>query len=221
MFSKRSRTIAVAGFAAMALVGFSACSSDSDDDAAATTTTATTTSSAAATTSETESMEADSELVGLGCAEYADANPTGPASVDGMAEDTVVVAASNNPMLSTLAAALSGEVNPDVDLVDTLNNGEFTVFAPVDSAFEKIDDATMETLKTDSELLTQILTYHVVSGQISPADIGGSQTTVEGSDVEVSGSGDNLKANDATVICGGIKTANATVYLIDSVMMPE
>ena len=108
-----------------------------------------------------------------------------------------------------------------MDLVDTLNSGEFTVFAPVNAAFDKIDDATMDTLSTDADLLTSILTYHVVPGQISPSDIDGSQTTVEGSDVEVTGSGDDLKVNDSTIICGGIKTANATVYLVDTVLMPE
>ena len=221
MFTKRSRNIAVAGFAAFALVGLSACSSDSDDSADSTTTATTATTSAAATTTESSDMDDDAELVGAGCAEYAEANPTGPASVDGMATEPVAVAASNNPMLSTLAAALSGEVNPDVDLVDTLNSGEFTVFAPVNSAFDKIDEATMDTLGTDADLLTKILTYHVVPGQISPADLDGDQTTVEGSDVKVTGSGDDLKINDSTVICGGIKTANATVYLLDTVMMPE
>ena len=66
-----------------------------------------------------------------------------------------------------------------------------------------------------------MLTYHVVPGQIAPDDIDGTtQTTVQGGDVEVTGSGDDLKVNGATVICGGVQTANATVYLIDSVLMP-
>ena len=80
------------------------------------------------------------------------------------------MAASNNPMLTTLTSALSGKLNPNVNLVDTLNgNREFTVFAPTDDAFAKIDPATIEKLKTDSDLLTSILTYHVVPGQASPA----------------------------------------------------
>ena len=137
-----------------------------------------------------------------------------------MSQDPVAVAASNNPLLTTLVSAVSGELNPDVNLVDTLNGSEFTVFAPVDDAFAKIDDATIETLKTDSDMLTKILTYHVVPGQIEPADIAGMHTTVEGSDVEVTGSGDDWMVNDATVICGGVQTANATVYLIDTVLMP-
>ena len=66
-----------------------------------------------------------------------------PGSVSGMAEDPVAVAASNNPLLKTLVAAVSGQLNPDVDLVDTLNGGEFTVFAPVDDAFAKLAQATV------------------------------------------------------------------------------
>ena len=144
----------------------------------------------------------------------------GAGSVDGMALDPVATAASNNPLLTTLVAAVSGQLNPDVNLVDTLNGDEFTVFAPVDDAFAKIDAATIDTLKTDAATLTGILTYHVVPGQLSPAMIVGTQTTVQGGTVEVTGSGDTLKVNGANVICGGVQTANATVYLIDSVLMP-
>ena len=165
-------------------------------------------------------MDPAANLVGPGCAAYADAVPDGAGSVEGMSQDPVAVAASNNPLLTTLVAAVSGQLNPDVDLVDTLNGGEFTVFAPVDDAFAKIDPATIEALKTDSATLSSILTYHVVPGQIEPADIDGMHTTVQGADLEVTGSGDDLKVNGASVICGGVQTANATVYLIDTVLMP-
>jgi uncharacterized surface protein with fasciclin (FAS1) repeats len=147
--------------------------------------------------------------------------PDGAGSVSGMAQDPVATAASNNPLLTTLTAAVSGQLNPQVNLVDTLNSGQFTVFAPVDAAFAKVDPATIETLKTDPALLTKVLTYHVVPGQIAPSDIDGQHTTVEGGTVTVTGSGDDLKVNDAGVICGGVQTANATVYLIDSVLMPQ
>jgi uncharacterized surface protein with fasciclin (FAS1) repeats len=159
-------------------------------------------------------------LVGAGCADYAKANPSGAGSVGGMAQAKVAEAATANPLLKTLVAAVSGKVNPDVNLVDTLDGGEFTVFAPVDTAFAKVDAATMGKLKTDKDLLTSILTYHVIAGQIAPDKIVGTHKTVQGGDVTVTGSGDNLKVGDATVICGGVKTANATVYLIDSVLSP-
>jgi uncharacterized surface protein with fasciclin (FAS1) repeats len=172
-----------------------------------------------------ESMQADpaANLVGPGCADYAEAVPDGAGSVEGMAQDPVAVAASNNPLLKTLVAAVSGGLNPKVNLVDTLNGDEFTVFAPVDDAFAELPKKTVSSLAEpkNAETLSSVLTYHVVPGQIAPDEIAGEQTTVQGGTVEVSGSGDQLKVNDANVICGGVQTANATVYLIDSVLMPS
>jgi uncharacterized surface protein with fasciclin (FAS1) repeats len=160
-------------------------------------------------------------LVGTGCAAYAEQVPQGPGSVAGMAQDPVAVAASNNPMLKTLTQALSGQLNPNVNLVETLNsNPALTVFAPTDDAFAKLDPATIETLKTDSDLLTSILTYHVVEGQASPSAVAGEHTTLEGGSVNVTGAGPDLKVNDAGLVCGGVQTANATVYMIDTVLMP-
>jgi len=167
-----------------------------------------------------ETMDPAANLVGPGCEAYAEQVPDGGGSIEGMSQDPVAVAASNNPLLTTLVSAVSGQLNPDVNLVDTLNGDEFTVFAPVDDAFAKIDAATIESLKTDTDTLTSILTYHVVPGQIAPSDIEGMHTTVQGADLEVTGSGDEWMVNDANVICGGVQTANATVYLIDSVLMP-
>ncbi|MFD4264367.1 fasciclin domain-containing protein [Rhodococcus sp. NPDC058481] len=209
-----ARIFAVAVAASVTLIGVSACSSDSNDS-----------SPAASPSSDAMSPEAMADpaanLVGPGCAEYAAAVPQGGGSISGMAKDPVAVAASNNPLLTTLVSAVSGKLNPDVNLVDTLNGGQFTVFAPVDDAFGKVDPATIDTLKTDDALLTTVLTYHVVPGRIAPSEIAGPHPTVEGGTVTVTGSGDALKVNDANVICGGVSTANATVYLIDSVLMPR
>jgi uncharacterized surface protein with fasciclin (FAS1) repeats len=161
------------------------------------------------------------DLIGSGCAGYAKTVPNGPGSVAGMAQDPVAVAASNNPVLTTLTSALSGKLNPNVNLVETLNsNPGLTVFAPTDDAFAKIDPATLEKLKTDSDLLTKILTYHVVEGQASPTAVVGDHKTLEGGSVKVAGAGPDLKINDAGLVCGGVKTANATVYMIDTVLMP-
>jgi uncharacterized surface protein with fasciclin (FAS1) repeats len=217
--SIRRGTLAV-GVAFIAFFG-AACSS-SDDGASDNAGSGTSTEQTPTTESSSDSAMADpaADLVGPGCAGYAEQVPEGPGSVSGMAADPVAVAASNNPLLKTLVQAVSGQLNPNVNLVDTLNGAEFTVFAPVDDAFAKIDPATIETLKTDTALLTKILTYHVVPGQLAPDAVVGEQTTVEKGMVEVSGSADALKVNDANVICGGVKTANATVYLIDSVLMP-
>jgi uncharacterized surface protein with fasciclin (FAS1) repeats len=161
-----------------------------------------------------------SNLVGPGCQAYAQQVPAGPGSVAGMAADPVAVAASNNPQLTTLTSALSGKLNPQVNLVDTLNSGQFTVFAPTDQAFSKLDAGTIESLKTNAPLLKKILTYHVVSGQLSPDRVGGAHSTVEGAPVTVTGAVTNLNVNNAAVVCGGVQTANATVYMIDTVLMP-
>jgi uncharacterized surface protein with fasciclin (FAS1) repeats len=159
-------------------------------------------------------------LVGSGCSDYAAMHPDGPASVSGMSQDPVAVAASNNPELTTLTAAVSGQLNPQVNLVDTLNSGQYTVFAPTDAAFSKLSAATINELKTNSDMLKSILTYHVVPGQLSPAQVDGSHPSVQGAPVNVTGSGNGLKVNNAGLVCGGVPTANAQVYMIDTVLMP-
>ncbi|MGC2652803.1 MAG: fasciclin domain-containing protein, partial [Mycobacterium sp.] len=168
----------------------------------------------------TSPVAAAADLVGPGCADYAALHPSGPASVDGMSQDPVAVAASNNPELTTLTAAVSGQLNPQVNLVDTLNNGQYTVFAPTDAAFNKLPASTLDQLKTNAPMLNSILTYHVLQGQMSPAMIDGTHPTLQGANVTVTGQGNNLRANNSGVVCGGVPTANATVYMIDTVMMP-
>jgi uncharacterized surface protein with fasciclin (FAS1) repeats len=209
-----TKTFAV-GLAAIAVVGFSACSTNKPESEK----TMTTPSAAApGTTSAMANPAAD--LIGPGCADYAALHPSGPASVTGMAQDPVATAASNNPLLSTLTAAVSGKLNPNVNLVDTLNNGQYTVFAPTNAAFDKLPAATIDELKTNTEMLKSILTYHVVQGQLSPAKVDGMQKTLQGGTVNVTGQGNDLKANDSGLVCGGVHTANATVYMIDTVLTP-
>lgn len=212
---KTLATLAVAG----TLFGAAACGSNSDSSSDAS-------STSPSSSSSSSSMAANpaADLVGPGCADYAKAVPNGAGSVAGMAQDKVAVAASNNPLLTTLVAAVSGKLNPKVNLVPALNNGEFTVFAPVDDAFAKLPKSTVATLKTPAgaDTLTKVLTYHVISGQIAPDQIDGSHKTLEGSSVTVKGTGDNITVDGhAHVICGGVHTANATVYLIDDVLMPK
>ncbi|QTG82690.1 fasciclin domain-containing protein [Arthrobacter crystallopoietes] len=225
MLKNSSRNFAALGMIAVATLGLSACGGGSEETDNAGAAPESTTGSESTTTESMapesgEAMDPAANLVGPACADYAAAVPDGAGSVAGMAKDPVAVAASNNPMLTQLTAAVSGKLNPKVDLVDTLNSGEFTVFAPVDEAFGAIPAETLESLKTDDATLSTILTYHVVEGQLSPDEIVGEHTTVQGESVEVSGSGDELMVNDASVVCGGVQTANATVYMIDSVLMP-
>ena len=216
------KSYAAAGIAALTMLSLAACGSGSEGEATGTSETTASEEAPAPEEDSSDEMTADpaANLVGPGCGAYAEQVPDGPGSVTGMSTDPVAVAASNNPLLKTLVSAVSGELNPDVNLVDTLNGDEFTVFAPVDEAFAAIDAGTIETLKTDSDLLTEILTYHVVPGQLTPDQVAGEQTTVQGDTLEVSGSGDELMVNDANVICGGVMTQNATVYLVDAVLMP-
>lgn len=209
----RRNTLAVFALASVAAIGLAGCSATPAAD----------TMKPEATMEQTApAMDPAANLVGSGCSAYAEANPTGGGSITGMSQELVAQAASANPLLTTLVAAVSGKLNPDVNLVDTLNGSEFTVFAPVDSAFAKLDAATVESLKdpANAAVLSGILTYHVVAGQIAPDQIDGDHATVNGATLTVTGSGDNIMVNDAKVICGGVKTANATVYLIDSVLMP-
>ncbi|MDP9843103.1 putative surface protein with fasciclin (FAS1) repeats [Streptosporangium lutulentum] len=143
---------------------------------------------------------------------------SGEGSFTGMADDPVATAASNNPVLSTLVAAVT-----KAGLVDTLNSAEdITVFAPTDDAFAKIPKETLDKVLADKKMLTSILTYHVVSGRKTPTDLeNGSFTTLQGGKVTTSGSGEDYKADDATVVCGNVSTRNATVYLVDTVLMPK
>lgn len=223
MIAQRS-VLTVAGLAAVAALSIAGCSTSAKEATTSMTDKASSvvdSATSAATSAMTSAMAAAAgDPVGAGCAAYAEANPSGPGSVAGLAMDPVATAAGNSPVLTTLTSALSGKLNPNVNLVETLNNGQFTVFAPTDDAFAKLDAATIETLKTDSDLLSSILTYHVVSGQADPSQVVGGHTTVQGGSLKVTSSGGELMVNDANVACGGIKTANATLYLIDTVLMP-
>lgn len=215
--------LTAASLAAATALTLSACSTatkEAKETASSAASAASETASSAASAASSALAAPGGGLVGAGCADYAAKVPTGPGSVEGLAKDPVATAASNSPVLTTLAGALSGKLNPNVNLVETLNNGQFTVFAPTDDAFAKVDPATIEKLKTDSDLLTSVLTYHVVAAQADPTAVVGEHTTVQGGSLNVTGSGNDLKVNGAGVVCGGIKTANATLYLIDTVLMP-
>jgi uncharacterized surface protein with fasciclin (FAS1) repeats len=158
-------------------------------------------------------MDAGADTFGAGCS----AIPTdGKGSFDGMVTDPVGTAASNNPLLKTLVAAVT-----EADLVDTLNSAPaLTVFAPTDDAFGKIPKKDLDAVLADKKTLTKILTHHVVEGQLGPDEVVGTHDTLAGDTITITGEVPELTANEATIICGNIPTANATVYVIDTVMMP-
>ena len=142
-------------------------------------------------------------------------------TLSGMTDDPVGTAASNNPVLTTLVTAVS-----EAQLVDTLNSAEaLTVFAPTDCAFAALDPATLEAALADpTGLLTQVLGFHVIAGeQLSAADLAGVSEleTFTGETLSVEVDGDTVTVGgQADVLVPDIMTANATVHLIDSVMLP-
>jgi uncharacterized surface protein with fasciclin (FAS1) repeats len=158
------------------------------------------------------------ELAGEFGAACAAVPKDGPGSFAGMAQDPVATAASNNPVLSTLVAAVT-----QAGLGDTLNSTQdITVFAPTNDAFAKIPKADLDAVLANKEMLTGILTYHVVGKRITPAELeSGSFETLQKGMVTTSGTGETFTVNDANVVCGNVRTANATVYIIDTVLMPK
>ena len=192
------RLLAISGLGACLALTAAACSSSPSASAPAASGTTTTSSD-----------------FGSGCA----AVPTsGKGSLMGMSTAPVATAASNNPLLSTLVTAVE-----KAGLVDTLNSASgITVFAPDNAAFAKIPAATLSKVLADKAELTKILTYHVVAGRYTPAQLaaGTPLKTLEGATVSPSMMGGTYEVNSADVVCGNVQTANATVYIINTVLMP-
>jgi uncharacterized surface protein with fasciclin (FAS1) repeats len=208
----RSRGI-VAAVALAVPLGLAACGSSgttaSDAPAAAA-------SQAAPMATATPSADASAAVFGSGCAAVP---KDGKGSFNGMATDPVATAASNNPLLKTLVTAVGA-----AGLGDTLNTTpDITVFAPVDSAFAKLPPAALKAALADPKgLLTKILTNHVVKGKITPDMLAGDHKTLEGGTLKITGSGESFKVNGSNnIICGNVPTANATVYIVDGVLLPS
>jgi uncharacterized surface protein with fasciclin (FAS1) repeats len=169
--------------------------------------------------SSTMADPAGDEPFGSGCtAVPAD----GEGSFAGMTDDPVATAASNNPVLSTLVQAVT-----QANLVDTLNTtDDITVIAPANPAFEAVPADRLQAVLADQATLTQILTHHVIPGRLAPDQLAGTHTTVAGDEVTIEGSGEDftiaqtVTGTPASVICGNVQTANATVYIVDQVLAP-
>jgi uncharacterized surface protein with fasciclin (FAS1) repeats len=203
------RVLAACGVAALALTA-TACSSSGSSSAAAPA------SSAPASSMPASSAPASTTAdFGPGCSSVP---KSGAGSFTGMATAPVATAASANPVLSTLVAAVK-----KAGLVDTLNSASnITVFAPDNAAFAKIPAATLNSVLANKAELTKILTYHVVSGRYTPAQLaaGTPLKTLEGATVTPALMGSTYEINSADVVCGNVGTANATVYIINTVLMP-
>jgi uncharacterized surface protein with fasciclin (FAS1) repeats len=203
------RTGAIAAASVALTFGLAACGSDDSPTKAS--------GSTSDDTSQTTDAGAGVDTFGPGCKLIP---ADGKGSFNGMATDPVATAASNNPLLKTLVAAVG-----QAGLGDTLNSADaITVFAPTDDAFAKIPKATLDKVLADKATLTKILTHHVVAGKLSPDQLAGEHKTLAGDMINVTGSGTDFKVDNtggaASVLCGNIPTANATVYVIDSVLMP-
>ncbi len=199
-------------------ITLSACGSDDSADSSASADTNSSMDSSEA--AETSAMPASDEPFGAGCS----AVPTeGEGSFTGMTDDPVATAASNNPVLSTLVQAVV-----QANLVDTLNSAQdVTVIAPANPAFEAIPADQLQAVLADDAQLTAILSHHVIEGRLAPDELVGTHTTLAGDEVTVEGSGEDLTVaqtvtgTPASVVCGNVQTANATVYIIDQVLKPQ
>ncbi|HYI62504.1 MAG TPA: fasciclin domain-containing protein [Acidimicrobiales bacterium] len=231
MRTKKPLLSLLALLACLSLVA-AACGDDGGDDTSAGDTTeqsddaATTAGDSGSETTAGDDMSGDdmsgdvAEPVGAACSEIP---ADGDGSSAGMAQDPAATAASNNPLLSTLVAAVTA-----ADLGDALNDtsAEYTIFAPINSAFEALPEGTVESLTTDPEqmdTLTDVLQMHVVEGKMDIDELiaAGEVTALNGATDTIEGEGDTFTINgDATVVCGNVATANATVHLIDTVLMP-
>jgi uncharacterized surface protein with fasciclin (FAS1) repeats len=212
--------IAVSGLALTCAFGVAACSSSGSSTAASGSGSSTPAASSSAPMASGSSAAAGSGATtsmdfGSGCASVP---KSGGGSFTGMATAPVATAASANPLLSTLVAAVKA-----AGLVDTLNSASnITVFAPDNAAFAKIPAATLKGILANKAELTKILTYHVASGRYTPAQLasGAKIKTLEGGTVTPAMMAGNYTVNGASVVCGNVQTANATVYIINTVMTP-
>lgn len=160
------------------------------------------------------SEEGAAKPIGPGCT----ALPTsGPGSAAEMAKEKVADAVAQNPKLAQLADAIK-----ESGLGETLNSAQgVTVFAPNDEAFSQVPQEVRDKLKADKAQLKKVLTYHVVSGRVTPRELkSGTLETLEGGKLTVKEENGEYTVNDAKVVCGNIPTANAVVYIIDKVLIP-
>lgn len=208
---RSTRLASAIGVLTAALISTTACGSG-QQAASDTPTSAPPTTSAATSDGVTKT----GDVFGAACGSL----PKGTeGSLDGMVDDPVATAASNNPLLTKLVAAVKA-----AGLVDTLNKTDaaYTVFAPYDPAFEALGQDALDAVLADKAKLTAVLTYHVVPQRLDKDGILSSATlpTVQGGTLKVGGSGDDVTVNGAKVLCGNIPTANATVFVIDEVLTP-
>jgi uncharacterized surface protein with fasciclin (FAS1) repeats len=214
----RTLKFAVVAAAALCTVSLSACGGGSSTATApAPAPSAAAPAAPAPSMAPSASAMAAGENFGAGCAAVP-TDASNPGSFASMAKAPVATAASGNPVLSTLVTAVK-----KANLVDALNSAQgITVFAPANSAFEKIPSDQLNKVLADDATLKKVLTYHVVPGRLTPEQLDGSHKTLEGGNLTIAGSGTDFTVNgNSAVVCGNVQTENATVYIVDSVLMPK
>lgn len=139
----------------------------------------------------------------------------------GLANMPVSTVLASIPDISTFNSAISGQLNPAVNVTSVLDNGPYVVFAPTNEAFAALPPEQLEVLRTDPAALTSLVYYHAFLGLLGPGDVKGQRPTQEGTEIEVTGSGGDIQVNETVkVVCGGIQAQNARIYLIDHVLNP-
>ncbi|OXM72839.1 MULTISPECIES: fasciclin domain-containing protein [Amycolatopsis] len=210
-----------AGLAAAAMFSLAACGSSGDDSASSPSSPTTAPSgsmSAPMTSGAATGVTTNADVFGPACGQLPQGNA--PGSLDSMGPQPVASAASTNPLLTKLVAAVKA-----TNLVDTLNSQEaITVFAPADSAFQALGDAKFNELAQNPSQLAPILQYHVLPQRYDAKGLQDAATAqtlnTDGGSVKIAGSGENMTVNGAKVLCGNIPTKNATVFVIDTVLTP-
>ena len=144
--------------------------------------------------------------------------PTSSPAVTPRAQTDIVDTAVAAGSFTTLAKLLTS-----AGLIDTLKGaGPFTVFAPTDEAFAKIDKATLDALAADPAKLKAVLTYHVVSGKVLAMDVKAGQVpTLASQSITVSLAGGTVMVNNAKVIKTDVIASNGVIHIIDTVLLPK
>lgn len=131
----------------------------------------------------------------------------------------IITTALESGKFNTLAKALT-----EANLVEALQGeGPFTVFAPTDEAFAKLPEGTVESLLEDKDALTNILLYHVVSGNVSSGEVVKlkSAVTLAKSDVHVKVEDGKVFINNSQVTTADVMASNGVIHIIDTVLIPE
>ncbi|MGY1632745.1 fasciclin domain-containing protein [Geodermatophilus sp. SYSU D01186] len=175
-----------------------------------------------ATAAPTSAAPAATGPIGTGCGAFP---PEGEGSIAAMAGAPLATAVAGAPPLSNLMITVHAAT-----LVDPLNTTQdITVLAPINQAYEAVPPETLQPLLADTPRLTELVTHHVIPGRLAPEELAGTHATLSGDPVTIEGSGGSFTisaeqtlvgSTDATVVCGNLPTANATVYVIDQVLSP-